>query len=74
MPDISMCANITCPVRNTCYRFKVTPNEHRQTFSAFKVEDKNGCSHYVQTNKPEGIKWTPKSTAPLSTQKDSNKS
>ena len=35
MPDISMCANGSCPLRKTCYRFNSTPNPYRQTYSQF---------------------------------------
>ena len=36
MPDISMCANETCPKRNECYRFTATPNPYRQSYADFK--------------------------------------
>lgn len=50
MPDISMCKNKTCPLRNTCYRFIAEPNPHRQVYAEFdwKVVD-NGvvtCEYY----------------------------
>lgn len=37
MPDISMCANDKCPLRETCYRFKATPNTY-QTYSSYTYE------------------------------------
>lgn len=47
MSDITMCRNISCPSRNTCYRFTKTPSE-RQYYSNFKPEypGKNKCEFY----------------------------
>lgn len=48
MPDISMCRNETCPIKNTCYRYTATPNKY-QSFSSFKYE--NGKCDYWWDNK-----------------------
>jgi len=50
MPDISMCLNDKCPLKDNCYRFKAKPNDY-QTYSSFKYEwnsESNDweCSHY----------------------------
>jgi hypothetical protein len=32
MADITMCDGGNCPLKDTCYRYKATPNEHRQAY------------------------------------------
>jgi hypothetical protein len=53
MPDIAMCKNDTCPLKNTCYRFKATPSEFYQSYGLFeydlekgKVNVEDGCNYY----------------------------
>jgi hypothetical protein len=50
MADIIMCDGGKCPLKETCYRFKATPNEYRQSYFLEEpfVETKNGviCNHY----------------------------
>jgi len=36
MPDISMCANETCPKKDTCYRYTATPSYH-QAYGGYTV-------------------------------------
>lgn len=50
MPDISMCENITCPLKSTCYRFTAVPNDY-QTYGSFepivdKETSKVYCDYY----------------------------
>lgn len=45
MPDISMCKNEQCPLKESCYRFKATPCEFRQTYGLFNHED-GDCKYY----------------------------
>lgn len=35
MPDITMCANKECPLKDSCYRFTAIPNNYRQSYSWF---------------------------------------
>lgn len=35
MADITMCVGTGCPLRDKCYRYTATPNEHRQSFADF---------------------------------------
>jgi len=37
MPDISMCQNETCPLRDKCFRFMATPSRY-QSYSMFEWE------------------------------------
>ena len=48
MPDISMCQNQTCPVKEECYRFMATPNPYRQSYAAFKVTSDKGCENKMR--------------------------
>jgi len=50
MADISMCEGKGCERKETCYRFKATPNEHRQSYTkpSFK---KGKCAYYWNINK-----------------------
>lgn len=52
MPDISMCNNILCKSKETCFRFKAKPNEFRQSYSNFTCEDEElNCSYYIKIDK-----------------------
>jgi len=44
--DISMCMNDTCPLRETCYRFKATPEPLYQAYAGFKYETKEDGEVY----------------------------
>lgn len=58
MPDISMCANQTCPLAPSCYRHEASgtkPNPYRQAYAAFswvKVEGKPTCEYYAPAKLP----------------------
>ena len=60
MPDITMCKGENCPMKETCYRYKATPNEHRQSYfikPPFEmVEGRIECPLYweINTKKDEG--------------------
>ena len=53
MPDISMCANKDCPLRESCYRFKAEPGMY-QTYSSFEYKD-GECEDYweLETDKKD---------------------
>ena len=53
MPDISMCDNNKCHVRETCYRFKVKPNPYRQSYGFFGNKENTKCEYYSEF-KPGG--------------------
>lgn len=45
--DISKCENETCPLKERCYRFTATPNEYRQSYAKFQIDDESGeCSGF----------------------------
>ena len=45
MPDITMCANKNCGMRDDCYRYKATPSEY-QSYAMFKP-DRGGCAEFL---------------------------
>ena len=36
MPDITMCDNEQCPLREKCYRFRAIPDPYWQSFAHFE--------------------------------------
>lgn len=48
MTDISMCANDKCTLKETCYRFKATPNKYPQSYSQFKQNKDKTCDFYYK--------------------------
>lgn len=53
MPDISMCLNTSCPLKESCYRFTAKAND-RQSYSNFQYEVKQGevkCEFYSSNKK-----------------------
>jgi hypothetical protein len=50
MPDITMCTNDHCPVKDTCRRSHsgTKPNEGRQSWSTWAWTNVEGCDAYWQ--------------------------
>ena len=56
MPEITMCCNFNCPLREKCYRYRAVPSEYRQSFALYrylvKLNDKNmpeyECDYFWQ--------------------------
>lgn len=47
MADISMCKDTLCKSKETCYRFKATPNKYRQAYlNTNREEDAVNCNMY----------------------------
>lgn len=46
MPDITMCNNVVCTKRSTCYRFQADPKPFWQSWSNFEQREDGECSHY----------------------------
>lgn len=42
MPDIAMCENEKCPLKQDCFRYTATPSEHRQSYADFEPTVKDG--------------------------------
>jgi len=46
MPDIEMCLNKDCTIRNNCYRFTAIPSEYQQAYSNFQQDEEGKCEHH----------------------------
>lgn len=54
MPDIAMCSNKKCKLKESCYRFKAIPCEW-QSYSKFKpVKDR--CEYFIEVLNTDLIK------------------
>jgi hypothetical protein len=51
MADITMCSDVECKMKDTCYRFTATPCMFRQAYfvGSPKVSDKE-CEYYWSTS------------------------
>lgn len=43
MPDISMCLNENCSLKDGCYRFNAKPSEYSQSYELFEERNKEKC-------------------------------
>ena len=50
MPDISMCANVHCKLKETCYRFTATPSSY-QSYGGFTTDENGECDYYWKNDK-----------------------
>lgn len=51
MPDISMCKNEDCPLKESCYRYMATPNIPYQSYGKFDHKKIMGivvCDHQIE--------------------------
>lgn len=46
MPDISLCNNFTCPLRNNCYRATSVPSEYMQSYAVFNLNADGTCNWF----------------------------
>ena len=47
MPDISMCRDKHCPIREGCYRYTAIPSEYRQSYADFAYnKELKKCEYY----------------------------
>ena len=53
MPDISMCSNDKCPLREECYRFKATPSEYQSYANLEYNENDQTCEWFWEIEKDE---------------------
>lgn len=59
MPDISMCANTDCIMRDLCYRHRAIPSEY-QSITYFTPEQNGLCKYFwkITTEKVNPIEET----------------
>ena len=43
MPDITMCTNSECPIREFCYRYRAIPSDFRQSYCDFHFTRLGDC-------------------------------
>ena len=48
MADITMCNGGNCNLKFTCYRYKATPNEFRQSYFIEVPFKNNECNEYLE--------------------------
>ena len=51
MPDIAKCKNITCPLRESCYRYTCPPSEYMQSYGEFAPKEVKGimiCEYQIE--------------------------
>jgi hypothetical protein len=53
MPDISMCANQSCPRKEDCYRFKATSSLHIQHFGSYAPDADGDCEGFWDNEKQQ---------------------
>lgn len=58
MPDISMCQNDSCPLKEKCYRFMAIPDDVWQSYTEFKYELDN-CDYFYPLEKGHMIRYKP---------------
>jgi hypothetical protein len=48
MPDITMCQDDECPLRDTCWRYTATPHPGYQSYwmTSPRPEGQDGCRYY----------------------------
>lgn len=49
MPDITMCSDVTCHLRDQCFRYTATPDDLRQSWFAESPRDKltGACTKFL---------------------------
>ena len=49
MPDISMCKNEKCKLKEYCYRFKAKPSPFWQSYSGYiPNKEKGSCEAFIE--------------------------
>jgi len=48
MPDITMCEDKECPLRNECYRYRAIPNEFRQYYFCESPRQNDDCIEFYK--------------------------
>jgi hypothetical protein len=56
MPDITMCCDKSCKIKNTCYRYMAIPSPYMQSQSKFENRDKDNCEYFVKIDKHDRVR------------------
>ena len=54
MPDIALCKNETCPLREKCYRYLANPDPYWQAYGDFEHEEEKGCEYFIKEREING--------------------
>ena len=53
MPDITLCINTNCPLKDKCYRYTAKP-ELLQAYTRFEYDEKtNTCKYFINNKTKE---------------------
>ena len=55
MPDITMCENLSCPQKSSCYRHMATPNQFMQSYCHFEYSGDSCDSYWPLSPVAKGI-------------------
>ena len=55
MADITMCMDMSCPERLSCYRYQAIPNPYRQSYLAESPRKMDGCDYYSKVKEDDEI-------------------
>lgn len=51
MPDITMCTDESCPVKEKCWRHEAPPSEFRQSYFCESPRLEETCEYFMQMRK-----------------------
>ena len=46
MPDIALCSNSQCPLRDNCYRYRAIPSKYNQVYTKFRPFRNEECDAF----------------------------
>ena len=53
MLDITMCNGEHCPLKESCYRHKATPDHYQSYFVDIPLKEDGTCEHFMEIWKPK---------------------
>ncbi len=54
-PDISMCANDKCTLKEECYRYTAISNPYRQSYGSFEQDEEGKCNYFYDNKKNKNL-------------------
>lgn len=55
MADITMCMDMSCSERLSCYRYQAIPNPHKQSYFAESPRKMDGCPYYSKVRDTDEV-------------------
>lgn len=55
MPDMKMCQNKECPLKNICYRFLAIPDKRGQDYFDSSPSGGEDCEHYLKLQEDDKL-------------------